>query len=133
MLESVELTTQIIVFIVFFLVMGMLMGMLAGWMSMRYRSSNYNFHHCLDNHQLQLKDMAAQLDNMKQKTDLVNAECNQLRSDLDARELYSDAEDPHLLAINSARSGASIHYIVENYKLIKAEAELIVSMHGNRA
>lgn len=131
MLESIELTNHVIVVILFFLVMGLLMGALAGWMSMHYRSSSAYFQNCLENQHGQIKNMADRLDQMHEKTSSVSSECNQIRCDLDARELYNDATDPHLLAINSARTGASIDYIVENYKLIKAEAELIVSMHGS--
>ncbi len=131
MLETVELTHQIIVVIIFFLIMGLCMGALAGWMSMHFRSNSAYFQDCLDHHHGQIKTVAGRIDQMLEKITTVSHECNQLRCDMDARELYSDAADPHLLAINSARTGASIDYIVENYQLIKAEAELIVSMHGN--
>ena len=93
---------------------------------------NKILHANVENHRLQIAELLKAVQYLSQTTEDLKQEKKQLRKEIDIRGLYDGVTDTHLQAINSARAGASAKDIAENYNLIAAEAELIVSMHGKQ-
>ncbi|HID81279.1 MAG TPA: DUF2802 domain-containing protein [Chromatiales bacterium] len=93
---------------------------------------NKILHANVENQRLQIAELLNAVQYLSQTTEDLKQEKKQLRKEIDIRGLYDGATDAHLQAINSARAGASAKDIAENYNLIAAEAELIVSMHGKQ-
>jgi|GEM_PF-5179225 len=91
---------------------------------------NKNLRTDVENQQEQIAEMFKIVQYLKQATDDLEQDNKELRKEMDLRGLYDGATDTHLQAINAARAGATAENIAENYNLIAAEAELIVSMHG---
>ena len=56
--------------------------------------------------------------------------CNSLQKEVDMRDLYNGETDRFLQAINAAKSGLNKEHLMDQFDLIEAEAELIISMHG---
>lgn len=56
--------------------------------------------------------------------------CSSLQKEVDMRDLYSGETDRYLQAINAAKSGLTKEQLMDQFDLIEAEAELIISMHG---
>lgn len=93
---------------------------------------NKILHATVETNRLQIAELLKAVQYLSQTTEDLKQEKKQLRKEIDIRGLYDGATDTHLQAINSARAGASAKDIAENYNLITAEAELIVSMHGKQ-
>ncbi len=72
------------------------------------------------------------LNSLTDKTEELGKEYQQLQADLIVKELYDGQSDAYMQAINAARSGASSAEIIDDYGLIKTEADLLVSIHGIR-
>ena len=102
-------------------------------LAMNYFRQNKNLHADFETQQAQITEMFRILQYLKQTTDNLEQENRELRREMDLRGLYKGETDTHLQAIHAARAGASAEEIAQTHNLIIAEAELIVSMHGNQA
>ena len=77
----------------------------------------------LDQKQQQIAVMAVELLTL-------NETCKSLQKEIDIRDLYNGEDDRYLKAINAAKSGLDLGQLMDQFSLIEAEAELIISMHG---
>jgi len=78
---------------------------------------------------LELKDV--QIARLTTELETLNEACQAMQKEVNLKDLYEGESDRYLQAINAAKSGFTQHQLMEQYDLIEAEAELIISIHGD--
>ena len=80
------------------------------------------------NDNLEHKD--SQITQLTSELKTLSEACQSLQKEVDIRDLYNGETDRYLQAINAAKTGLNMEHLMDQFDLIEAEAELIISMHG---
>ncbi len=98
------------------------------WMGRNNRLLQKN----LEIHKNQYTSLVTSMELLAETTKKFENEHRKLQSDLVVKDLYSAGSGSYEQAINAAKSGTTSSEIMGNYGLNSSEAELLLSIHGNR-
>lgn len=72
------------------------------------------------------------IDKLGNKMDSVSQEINDIKSQIVDKPVYEGESDAYLQAINAARAGADALELESRFGMSASEAELLVSVHGQK-
>lgn len=78
------------------------------------------------------KDSKEAMDKLGNKMDSVSQEINDIKSQIVDKPVYEGESDAYLQAINAARAGADALELESRFGMSASEAELLVSVHGQK-
>ena len=110
----------------------MVLAVITALLVIDFFQQNKRLHSEVEIQQLQITELVNLLQHHDGLLETLQQNHEQLRKEVNVQSVYKDhgEVDSYLQAINSAKAGVTVDYLVENYGMIPAEAELIISMHG---